>query len=65
MSLKANGYVETARAPLSGTKGGEDAYRHVEGGGVGEGAQGLVTPRQTWHHHFVLSVMHTTKKRFS
>lgn len=35
------------------------------GGGVGEGAQGLVTPRQTWHHHFVLSVMHTTKKRFS
>lgn len=34
MSLKANGYVETARAPLSGIKGGEDAYRHVEGGGV-------------------------------
>lgn len=35
MSLKANGYVETARAPLSGTKGGEDAYRHVEGGVLG------------------------------
>lgn len=38
MSLKANGYVETARAPLSGIKGGEDAYRHVEGGGCWGGS---------------------------